>query len=50
MGHRRAGGAEANGSQAELEKYGRNRLAEGKRPACAEMCSTKALLLALIHI
>ena len=39
-----AGGPEANGSQAEYEKYGRNRLAEGKLPACAEMCSTKALL------
>ena len=33
-----------DGSQAEFEKYGRNRLAEGKLPACAEMCSTKALL------
>ena len=31
-------------AQAEFEKYGRNRLAEGKLPACAEMCSTKALL------
>ena len=30
--------------EAEFEKYGRNRLAEGKLPACAEMCSTKALL------
>jgi formate dehydrogenase iron-sulfur subunit len=39
-----AGGPEANGSQAEFDKYGRNRLAEGKLPACAEMCSTKALL------
>jgi formate dehydrogenase iron-sulfur subunit len=39
-----AGGPEANGSDAENEKYGRNRLAEGKLPACAEMCSTKALL------
>jgi formate dehydrogenase iron-sulfur subunit len=29
---------------AEFTKYGRNRLAEGKLPACAEMCSTKALL------
>src|SRR5688572_32032194 len=29
---------------AEFRKYGRNRLAEGKLPACAEMCSTKALL------
>ena len=39
-----AGGPEKNGSKAEYEKYGRNRLAEGKLPACAEMCSTKALL------
>ena len=39
-----AGGPEANGSEAEFQKYGRNRLAEGKLPACAEMCSTKALL------
>ncbi|HJW11328.1 MAG TPA: formate dehydrogenase FDH3 subunit beta [Albitalea sp.] len=39
-----AGGPEPNGSEAEYEKYGRNRLAEGKLPACAEMCSTKALL------
>ena len=28
-----------------VRKYGRNRLAEGKLPACAEMCSTKALLV-----
>src|SRR6478672_6338979 len=34
-----AGGPEANGSEAEYEKYGRNRLAEGKLPACAEMWS-----------
>jgi formate dehydrogenase iron-sulfur subunit len=39
-----AGGPEENGSKAEQEKYGRNRLAEGKLPLCAEMCSTKALL------
>ena len=39
-----AGGPETHGSQAEFEKYGRKRLAEGKLPACAEMCSTKALL------
>eukprot|EP01036_Dinobryon_divergens_P058611 gene58611-78192_t len=39
-----AGGPEAHGSQDEFEKYGRNRLAEGKLPACAEQCSTKALL------
>jgi formate dehydrogenase iron-sulfur subunit len=34
----------ADHSEAEFKKYGRNRLAEGKLPACAEMCSTKALL------
>ncbi|MDX1397289.1 MAG: formate dehydrogenase FDH3 subunit beta, partial [Oceanospirillum sp.] len=28
----------------EKEKYGANRIAEGKLPLCAEMCSTKALL------
>ena len=39
-----AGGPEVNGSADEYRKYGRNRLAEGKLPACAEMCSTKALL------
>ena len=39
-----AGGPEADGSQAEYEKYGSNRLAEGKLPLCAEMCSTKSLL------
>lgn len=39
-----AGGPEEHGSAEEFEKYGRNRLAEGKLPACAEMCSTKALL------
>jgi len=39
-----AGGPEQTGSQAEYEKYGSNRLAEGKLPLCAEMCSTKALL------
>ena len=31
-------------SVAEFQKYGRNRLAEGKLPLCAEMCATKALL------
>src|SRR5215472_17111346 len=39
-----AGGPEADGSMAEYEKYGANRLAEGKLPLCAEMCSTKSLL------
>jgi len=39
-----AGGPEADNSPAEYRKYGRNRLAEGKLPICAEMCSSKALL------
>src|SRR3546814_1929264 len=39
-----AGGPETDHSSAEFQKYGRNRLAEGKLPRCAEMCSTKALL------
>src|SRR5207302_655256 len=39
-----AGGPEADNSEAEYVKYGRNRLAEGKLPLCAEMCSTKSLL------
>ena len=39
-----AGGPEPDFSAAEFTKYGRNRLAEGKLPACAEMCATKALL------
>ena len=30
--------------QEEYQKYGANRIAEGKLPLCAEMCSTKALL------
>ena len=37
-----AGGPEENHSEAEFQKYGRNRIAEGKLPICAEMCSTKA--------
>ena len=39
-----AGGPEETGSSDEHKKYGANRLAEGKLPLCAEMCSTKALL------
>jgi formate dehydrogenase iron-sulfur subunit len=27
-----------------METYGQNRMAEGKPPMCASMCSTKALL------
>ena len=40
-----SGGPEsADGSAAEFAKYGANRMAEGKLPLCAEMCSTKSLL------
>jgi len=39
-----AGGPEEDNTEAEYEKYGANRIAEGKLPACAEMCATKSLL------
>jgi formate dehydrogenase iron-sulfur subunit len=39
-----AGGQEPDNSEAEYHKYGRNRVAEGKLPLCAEVCSTRALL------
>jgi formate dehydrogenase iron-sulfur subunit len=39
-----AGGPQADNSAVEYAQYGANRLAEGKLPLCAEMCSTKALL------
>src|SRR5690606_2125584 len=39
-----AGGPEGDVTKVEFEKYGSNRLAEGKLPLCAEMCSTKSLL------
>ncbi len=39
-----AGGPEDDLTDAEYEKYGRNRIAEGSLPLCAEMCSTKALI------
>ncbi len=32
-------------SRKERELYGQNRIAEGKVPVCAAMCSTKALLV-----
>uniref|UniRef100_UPI003F584C58 formate dehydrogenase FDH3 subunit beta n=1 Tax=Vibrio cholerae TaxID=666 RepID=UPI003F584C58 len=32
------------GSEEERRKYGANRIAEGKLPMCASLCSTKALL------
>jgi formate dehydrogenase iron-sulfur subunit len=39
-----AGGPPPDGSVEEFKLYGRNRIAEGKLPLCAEMCATKALL------
>ncbi|MBL4830668.1 MAG: 4Fe-4S dicluster domain-containing protein [Aliivibrio sp.] len=40
-----AGGPETeNGSIEERQKYGSNRIAEGKLPMCASLCSTKALI------
>ncbi len=39
-----AGGPPPDNSVEEYQKYGRNRIAEGKLPLCAEMCATKALL------
>lgn len=40
-----AGGPEETNSEKERELYGQNRIAEGKVPMCAAMCSTKALLV-----
>lgn len=40
-----AGGPEETNSHLERELYGQNRIAEGKVPVCASMCSTKALLV-----
>jgi formate dehydrogenase iron-sulfur subunit len=39
-----AGGPGDGTAEEQAAKYGRNRVAEGKLPMCAEMCSTKALL------
>jgi formate dehydrogenase iron-sulfur subunit len=39
-----AGGPDADSTELEYAQYGANRLAEGKLPLCAEMCSTKSLL------
>ncbi|EHY1015590.1 4Fe-4S dicluster domain-containing protein [Vibrio vulnificus] len=40
-----AGGSNTEpGSEEERQKYGANRIAEGKLPMCASLCSTKALL------
>ncbi len=38
------GGPEEAGSEPERRKYGSNRIAEGKLPACASFCATKALV------
>ena len=40
-----AGGPDDTNSAHERELYGQNRIAEGKVPVCASMCSTKALLV-----
>ncbi len=40
-----AGGPDETNSEHERELYGQNRIAEGKVPMCAAMCSTKALLV-----
>jgi len=40
-----AGGPEETNSEKERQLYGQNRIAEGKVPVCAAMCSTKALLV-----
>ncbi len=39
-----AGGPGDGTPEEQFEKYGSNRIAEGKLPMCAEMCATKALL------
>ncbi|MBP2303192.1 formate dehydrogenase FDH3 subunit beta [Azospirillum picis] len=39
-----AGGPASGNAEADRRAYGRNRLAEGKLPLCAEFCATKALL------
>ena len=39
-----AGGPDGGNTPEQYAKYGRNRLAEGKLPICAEMCSTRSLL------
>ncbi len=41
---RRGGDPKPDNTQIQYEKYGADRLSEGKLPLCAEMCSTKSLL------
>jgi len=46
-----AGGPDVeNFSEKEMELYGQNRIAEGKVPLCAAMCSTKALMTGEINV
>lgn len=40
-----AGGPSQTHTEEEFKKYGQNRIAEGKVPLCAAMCSTKALIV-----
>ena len=40
-----AGGPSKTHTEEEFKKYGQNRIAEGKVPLCAAMCSTKALIV-----
>ena len=40
-----AGGPEETNSDKERQLYGQNRIAEGKVPVCAAMCSTNALIV-----
>ena len=40
-----AGGPLETNSEAERHKYGQNRIAEGKVPMCAAVCSTNALIV-----
>jgi formate dehydrogenase iron-sulfur subunit len=40
-----AGGPEPTNSPKERELYGQNRIAEGKVPMCAAVCSTNALIV-----
>jgi formate dehydrogenase iron-sulfur subunit len=39
-----SGGPEDDVTPVEYQKYGSNRLAEGKLPLCSEMCSTRSLM------
>jgi len=44
------GGPATGDAEADLRKYGRNRIAEGKLPLCAEFCATKSLLAGDAHV